>query len=98
MRCHSFSFSLPSLVLSLTGNPQKKLHVNVQLIKYFFWIESSGDIMKAKKLPSGNWRVRLYVGKEDGKPKYKSFTASTKKEAEFAAAQYGQQKRHEADP
>ena len=40
----------------------------------------------AKKLPSGNWRVRVYIG--DGK--YKSFTAETKKEAEFQAAQYNQ--------
>lgn len=43
----------------------------------------------AKKLKSGNYRVRIYVGKNaDGKPQYKSFTAPTKKEAEFAAAQY----------
>lgn len=43
---------------------------------------------KAKKLPSGNWRVLLYVGKEDGKPKYKSFTAPTRREAEAKAATY----------
>ncbi len=44
---------------------------------------------KAKKLPSGNWRVRVYVGTdENGKMIYKSFTASTKKEAEFLAAEY----------
>ena len=43
----------------------------------------------AKKLPSGNWRVNLYVGKdENGKRIYKSFTAETKKEAEYLAAQY----------
>lgn len=43
----------------------------------------------AKKLPSGSWRVQLYVGKDSsGKKQYKSFTASTKKEAEFLAAQY----------
>lgn len=43
----------------------------------------------AKKLPSGNWRVNLYVGKNDqGKRIYKSFTADTKKEAEFLAASY----------
>ena len=45
----------------------------------------------AKKLPSGNWRVSLYIGlDEKGKRKYKSFTAGTKKEAEFLAAQYNQ--------
>lgn len=44
---------------------------------------------KAKKLPSGNWRVQLFVGKDSaGKPKYKSFTAPTKKEAEYLAANY----------
>ena len=37
---------------------------------------------KAKKLPSGNWRVLVYAGKENGKPKYKSFTAPTRREAE----------------
>ena len=44
---------------------------------------------KAKKLPSGSWRVNLYVGTDDnGKRVYKSFTAETKKEAEFLAAEY----------
>ena len=43
----------------------------------------------ARKLPSGNWRVRAYVGKcKDGKDKYKSFTAATKKQAEYLAAEY----------
>ena len=43
---------------------------------------------KAKKLPSGNWRVQVFAGMENGKRKYKSFTAPTRKEAEFQAAQY----------
>lgn len=44
---------------------------------------------KAKKLPSGSWRVNQYVGKDaDGKRVYKSFTADSKKEAEFMAADY----------
>lgn len=42
----------------------------------------------AKRLPSGNYRVNLFVGMENGKRKYKSFTAPTKKEAELLAAQY----------
>jgi integrase len=47
----------------------------------------------AKKLPSGNWRVLLFVGKgENGKREYKSFTAPTKREAEAAAALYSIQK------
>lgn len=42
----------------------------------------------ARKLPSGNYRVNLFIGMENGKRKYKSFTAPTKKEAELLAAQY----------
>lgn len=42
----------------------------------------------ARKLPSGNWRVNLFIGMVDGKRKYKSFTAQTKKEAELEAARY----------
>lgn len=43
----------------------------------------------AKRLPSGSWRVQLYVGKgPNGKRRYLSFTASTKKEAEYQALQY----------
>ena len=43
----------------------------------------------AKKLPSGSWRVRVYAGRDENKkPIYKSFTASTKKQAEFEATSY----------
>ena len=50
---------------------------------------------KAKKLPSGNWRVLVYshtdiVWQEDGSPKkiprYVSFTDPDKREAEYRAA------------
>lgn len=50
---------------------------------------------KAKKLNSGNWRCLAYIGMENGKRKYKSFTASTKKEAELMALEY-ERKREEA--
>lgn len=44
---------------------------------------------KAKQLPSGSWRVQVYLGEdENGKPIRKSFTAPTKKEAEFKALNY----------
>ncbi|MDD5947180.1 MAG: site-specific integrase [Oscillospiraceae bacterium] len=44
---------------------------------------------KAKKLPSGSWRVRVSVGKDaKGKYIYRSFTAESKKEAEYMAAEY----------
>lgn len=42
----------------------------------------------AKKLPSGAYRCLIFDRIEDGKRKYKSFTAPTKKEAEYMAAQY----------
>lgn len=42
-----------------------------------------------KKLPSGRWRVRVFLGKDsEGRPRYKSITADTKKEAALAAARY----------
>lgn len=37
----------------------------------------------AKKLPSGSWRIRVYIGDN----KYQSITAPTKREAEYLAAQ-----------
>lgn len=44
---------------------------------------------KAKKLKSGSWRVLVYdYTDQNGKRKYKSITAPTKKEAEYAAAEY----------
>ena len=43
----------------------------------------------AKKLPSGQWRVRAYVGTdENGKKVTMSFTAPTKQEAELMAAKF----------
>lgn len=48
---------------------------------------------KAKKLPSGNWRVRVFTHTdEEGKSHYKSITASSKKEAEYLAMQYSHAK------
>ena len=44
---------------------------------------------KAKKLPSGNWRCRVYsYTNSEGKKIYESFTASTKQEAEMMAAKF----------
>ena len=57
----------------------------------------------AKKLPSGEWRIQKYIGKDDnGKRIYKYFTASTKKEVEYLAAEfcieYEKQKKKENNP
>lgn len=41
--------------------------------------------MKATKLPSGNWRCRAY---DKQTKKCKSFTAPTRKEAEYLAAEW----------
>lgn len=43
--------------------------------------------MKAKKLPSGNWRARAYYT-VNGEKKCKSFTAETKKDAEYMASMF----------
>ena len=44
---------------------------------------------KGKKLPSGSWRVQVYSHTDQsGKRHYQSFTASTKKEAEYMAAEF----------
>jgi integrase family protein len=43
----------------------------------------------ARKLPSGSWRCQIYdYTDEKGKRHYKSFTAKTRKEAEYLAASY----------
>ena len=43
----------------------------------------------AHKLPSGSWRCQVYAGKTpDGRRQYRSFTALTKKEAEYMAAEF----------
>lgn len=48
---------------------------------------------KAKKLPSGSWRVQVFDHKDvDGKLHYKSFTAPSKREAEFLAAEWAADK------
>lgn len=44
---------------------------------------------RARKLPSGNWRVLIFVGKdEQGKRIYKSFTDPDRAMAEFYASEY----------
>lgn len=43
---------------------------------------------KAKKLPSGSWRTQVYSHTENGKKIYESFTADTKAESEYMAAQF----------
>ena len=49
---------------------------------------------KAKKLPSGSWRCRVYsYTDEDGKKHWESFSAPTKAEAEMMAAEYAANKK-----
>lgn len=49
---------------------------------------------KAKKLPSGNWRAQVYdYTDSSGKRHYESFTAETRKMAEFLAAQFALDKK-----
>lgn len=52
---------------------------------------------KAKKLPSGSWRAQVYDYTDaEGKRHYRSFTAATRKEAEFQAADYALKKKDKA--
>lgn len=49
---------------------------------------------KAKKLPSGSWRARVFSHKDsEGKSHYESFTAPTKAEAEMKAAEFAANKK-----
>ena len=44
-----------------------------------------------KKLPSGNWRVRVYDYTDESNVRhYRSFTAATKKECSYMAAEFSQ--------
>lgn len=46
-----------------------------------------------KKLPSGNWRVRVYDYTDESNVRhYRSFTAATKKECSYMAAEFSQNK------
>ena len=44
--------------------------------------------MNITRLPSGNWRARVYTGKVNGRSTYEQFIASTKKEAEMQAIEF----------
>jgi hypothetical protein len=50
---------------------------------------------KAEKLPSGSWRCKAYFTDETGKHTSKSFTGSTKKEAEGLAAIFLMERKHD---
>lgn len=43
---------------------------------------------KPKKLPSGNYRIRIYLGEDGGKQIMKSITAPTARECRILAAEY----------
>lgn len=45
-------------------------------------------MIRPEKLQSGNWRVRIYLGRVDGKQKFVSITAPTKDEARIKALEY----------
>ena len=52
----------------------------------------------ARKQKNGRWRTLVYVGKQDTKSGYKSFTADTKKESELMAARYLNELEHREKP
>ena len=45
--------------------------------------------MKARKLPSGKWNIRVNIGSKDGKTQYKSITGNTRAEVERQAKDFG---------
>ncbi len=51
----------------------------------------------AKKLPSGRWRARVFYKDANGKERCESFTADTKKEAEYLAAQFKVTRKEQTD-
>ena len=53
---------------------------------------------KATKLSSGNYRCKAYYTDEKGNYTSKSFTAETKKEAEYMAAQFLMEMKHKKKP
>lgn len=53
---------------------------------------------KATKLPSGKWRCKAYYTDISGKYTSKSFTADTKKEAEYRAAEFRMEMEHKKKP
>ena len=54
---------------------------------------------KAKKLKSGSWRCLVYdYTDQNGKRHYESFTADTKKEAEYLAAEFSLNKKRHQKP
>ena len=54
--------------------------------------------VKATKLPSGNWRCKANYTDIDGTYRSKSFTAATKKEAEYSAAAFLMDMKHKKKP
>lgn len=53
---------------------------------------------RATKMPSGTWRCKANYTDEDGKYRAKSFTADTKKEAEYMAAEFLMNHEHNKKP
>lgn len=54
---------------------------------------------KAKKLPSGQWRTLVYDYTDSkGKRHYESFTADSKKESEYLAAEFALNKKRKSKP
>lgn len=55
-------------------------------------------MVKAKKLPSGNWRARVQTEVVNGKQMYESFVAETENEANFLALEFELKYKDKAKP
>ncbi len=66
---------------------------------YPFLERNDITMAKAKKLPSGQWRTLVYDFTDNsGKRHYESFTADTKKESEYLAAEFSLNKNKKSKP
>lgn len=68
----------------------------VSTVHVIHHLERMMYMANAKKLPSGNWRIRVFIGEdENGKKKVKSFTAPTRWQCEKLAYEFVQNNRQE---
>lgn len=76
-------------------------HISLEIARVYFLypLERIDTMAKAKKLPSGQWRTLVYhYTDENGKRHYESFTADSKKESEYMAAEFALDKNNFSRP
>ena len=88
---------LTNRIISFLERPGKGRIFYTHLLRRSQQLRKDNIMAKAKKLPSGSWRVQVFDYKDvDGKKHYKSFTAPSKQEAQFMASAWAAGKVNEA--